>query len=74
MNDSFQHSAANAKPECPKCKGTGSYMYDHNHGTICEQCCKHDRGFWFLLPGYVDAGKWCCLAGCGFTMDQNPDD
>jgi len=41
-------------------------MYDHNHGTICDLCCKHDKGRWHLQEHYgAKNGKWCCLAGCG---------
>lgn len=39
--DAFANAAATAKPDCPKCKGTGTYMYDHNHGTVCDLCCTH---------------------------------
>lgn len=74
MNDAFEHARAGAKPGCPKCKGTGAYMHDHNHGTICPRCCRHDRGFWLLKEYYgADNGKWCCRAGCGFVMDFDPD-
>lgn len=72
-SDAFVHAAANAKPDCPKCGGTGSYMYDHNHGTICDLCCKHDQGFWQLGEHHAEPGKWCCLAGCGQTWGFNPD-
>jgi hypothetical protein len=54
-------------PNCKKCKGTGSYMYDHNHGTICDLCCKHKSGYWLLTEHYANAGEWCCLDGCGTT-------
>lgn len=64
--NSFDYAALNANPTCPKCNGTGKYMYDHNHGTICDLCCKHDRGYWQLLEHYGEKnGKWCCRAGCG---------
>lgn len=76
-NDSFDHAAANARPDCPKCHGTGKYMYDHNHGTICDLCCQHDRGWWLLTEGYAGwrPGRetWCCRAGCGAKRDDNPD-
>lgn len=75
MSDSFVHAAQSASKDCHKCNGTGSYMYDHNHGTVCDMCCKHDRGFWQLLKHYGDNnGKWCCLAGCGYTLSFNPDE
>ena len=73
MSDSFAHAAENAKPDCPKCHGTGSFMYDHNHGTICNLCCKHDQGYWQLLEYYGDRnGMWCCLAGCGHLVAEKP--
>ena len=54
---------------CKKCNDTGWYMYDHNHSTICDICCKHDKG-WFNVSehqhGYIpDSDNACCLAGCG---------
>jgi hypothetical protein len=73
--NSFEHAAANANPECPKCHGTGSYTYDQGrngryHGTICNVCCKHDLGYWLLLKHYgKDNGKWCCKAGCGHLKE-----
>ena len=73
MDDAFAHAAKNARQDCPKCKGTGSYMYDHNHGTICDLCCRHDQGWWPLKEHYgKDNGKLCCLAGCGKTVDPSP--
>lgn len=52
---------------CPKCNNTGWYKYDHNHSTVCNLCCKHDKGWWILSAchGKENAGKWCCGAGCG---------
>lgn len=51
---------------CPKCHGTGSYLYNTDHGKPCELCCKHDQGRRLLKEHYGAAnGKWCCLAGCG---------
>lgn len=68
MSDSFAHARANARPDCPKCNGTGAISYDENHTTICRACCKHDRGWWLLERHYgKDNGKLCCLAGCGKT-------
>lgn len=76
MNDSFAHAAANARADCPKCHGSGAYLYDHNHGTICDLCCQHDRGWWRLSESQQRANSgnaWCCGAGCGFTRADNPD-
>lgn len=71
----FEHAAANANPSCLKCRGTGQYMYDHNHGTICDVCCKHDLGYWQLQEHYgIRNGKWCCRAGCGHLLGENPND
>lgn len=74
--ESFRNAAKNANPNCQKCKGTGSYMYDHNHGTICNLCCKHNMGWWQLSAchGEERDGKWCCRAGCGFIVDEKPED
>jgi len=72
-NDSFEHAKQNANKDCPKCHGAGSYQYSTHgtpHFTICNLCCKHDRGFWKLVEHYGnDNGKWCCIAGCGFLKD-----
>lgn len=71
--DSFAHARANARPDCPKCNGSGTYMYDHNHGTICDLCCRHDQGWWLLVQHYgASNGKWCCRAGCGTKRDDEP--
>lgn len=71
--DIFQHAKDNAAPDCPRCKGTGQFMYDHNHATICPDCCKHDLGWWKLEKFYgTDNGKWCCLAGCGHKVAARP--
>ena len=55
--------------DCPKCKGTGWYMYDHNHSTVCDMCCTHAEGWWELTKhhtGYIKgADNRCCSAGCG---------
>lgn len=73
--DNFEHAKANPNPDCPQCHGKGVYMYDHNHETICDLCCKHDRGY-FQLKSYYDAlnGKWCCRAGCGHILDTKPEE
>ena len=58
--------------ECPKCNGTGWFSYDMNHSTICDLCCKHDKGYWLLTEHYAgyEAGhdNWCCAAGCGQVL------
>lgn len=60
----------NPDPNCPKCKGSGWFAYDHNHMTVCNACCPHDGGRWLLKEYYGDKnGKWCCLLGCGHTAD-----
>jgi hypothetical protein len=70
MTDAFKEAEQNGRPDCPKCKGKGHYMYDHNHGTICDLCCPHNQGSWLLLEHYgMNNGKWCCLGGCGQTRD-----
>jgi hypothetical protein len=51
--------------KCKKCNDTGWFQYDHNHSTVCNACCKHDKGFWLLTEHYGNAGKWCCMGGCG---------
>ena len=62
--------------KCKKCKDTGWYMYDHNHGKVCDQCCKHDKGWWELTEDYegYKYGKdnRCCMAGCG-TLKRDLD-
>jgi hypothetical protein len=59
-----------SKPQCKKCKGTGWYMSDWNHSTVCDECCPHDKGYWLLEENYgEDNGKLCCLAGCGKTKE-----
>lgn len=72
--DPFAHAAAQANPDCPKCKGKGSYMYDHNHGKICEVCCRHDRGWWQLGEMHANPGHWCCRAGCGYSVETKPEE
>tara|TARA_R110000772_G_scaffold249530_2_gene363832 strand:+ start:22600 stop:22995 length:396 start_codon:yes stop_codon:yes gene_type:complete len=59
-----------AMKTCSKCKGKGSYFYDHNHAQPCEQCCLHDKGWWDLSPehhgSYIEGeDNGCCNAGCG---------
>lgn len=53
---------------CKKCNDTGWYQYDHNHSTVCNACCKHDKGWWLLTEHYSNPGKWCCNSGCGKTL------
>lgn len=74
MANSFEHAMANANKDCPKCHGTGRYQYSTRgtpHHTICDLCCKHDRGFWQLKEHYgKNNNKWCCRAGCGYVRDN----
>ena len=69
---SFAYAKANARPDCPKCNGAGTYMYDHNHGKICELCCQHDQGWWQLTELHSHPGKWCCKGGCGYISPTDP--
>lgn len=73
--NAFDHAAANARPECPRCGGTGQYQFT-THGTpkftICNLCCKHDRGWWQLSEHHSQPGKWCCRAGCGYVSPTDP--
>jgi len=61
----------NVKPksDCPRCGGTGWYMYDYNHNKPCELCCAHDKGWWKLTKyydGYRPGEKtYACTVGCG---------
>ena len=72
--DVWANARANAKPDRPKCHGTGKWKYDHNHATICDICCQHNMGWWQLREHYgKDNDKWCCRAGCGHTREANPD-
>ena len=72
--NTFEHAAKNASPGCPKCGGSGTYMYDNTHGTICNLCCKHTLGYWKLLENYgKNNGKWCCSAGCGHLKDTKEE-
>jgi len=67
----------NPRPDCPKCHGSGWFMYDHNHSTVCGVCCRHDQGFWPLTEhyqGYANGDRWCCLGGCGFALPFNPEE
>lgn len=54
---------------CKKCDGTGRYAYDKNHTKICEDCCKHEKGWWELTEvygGYIEGSdNRCCVNGCG---------
>lgn len=75
LMDAFYNARVNAKPDCEKCHGTGSYMYDHNHGTVCYRCCRHNMGWWLLEQYYgTSNGNWCCRAGCGLELGFNPDE
>jgi hypothetical protein len=61
---------------CPKCNDTGWYVYSTRgtpHSTICDLCCKHDKGWWMLEKYYgYNNGKFCCRGGCGTTI--TPDE
>jgi hypothetical protein len=69
MDRATQEGWNGGESDCSKCRGTGSYMYDHNHGKPCERCCLHDQGWWELTEhyaGYVEGeNNNCCKAGCG---------
>lgn len=69
--NSFEAAAASARPGCPKCHGKGSYMYDHNHGTICDLCCLHQGLRWKLSHHYAGWPGMCCAAGCGH-VERSP--
>lgn len=75
--DAFAKAAKNARPNCPKCHGTGTYQYSTigtPHFTVCDLCCRHDMGWWLLEKHYGDDnGKWCCRAGCGKKLDEKPN-
>jgi hypothetical protein len=66
------------RPEpCPQCydpisaTNLGHYMYDENHGTICDLCCTHAQGWWLLTEHYGNPGMWCCKAGCGHSISED---
>jgi hypothetical protein len=72
-DNAFDNARAHARPDCPKCHGTGAFAYDYNHTTICNLCCTHNMGWWQLREHYgADNDKWCCRAGCGLTLDEEP--
>ena len=56
--------------KCKKCNGTKVIRLDHNHNTVCDACCKHDKGWWPLTKNHVGyfKGAMCCTAGCGKTI------
>ena len=64
-----QYLLNNVSAICEKCNGTGKWQYDDIHITVCDKCCKHDKGWWELTEahgGYIAGGdNGCCLAGCG---------
>jgi len=63
-----------SSPKCKKCNDTKWYAYDENHRKICEECCKHDNGFWLLTENFgKNNGKLCCNAGCGFVKENDED-
>jgi hypothetical protein len=71
--DAYSNAAINADPDCPKCRGTGTFVHDERQTRVCDACCKHNVGWW-MLEGYYGAnnGKWACKAGCGLIVDQPP--
>lgn len=71
LPDPWENAKRNARPDCPMCKGAGTYMYDHNHGTICKRCCLHNMGRWRLSWSYSGWPGMCCRAGCGHVV-RNP--
>lgn len=73
MMDAFTNAAQHARKDCTLCRGTGTYKYDHNHGTICHLCCQHNMGWWQLGKYHSQPGKWCCRAGCGHVIDAPPE-
>lgn len=56
---------------CEKCKGTGSYAYDENHGKICEVCCRH-TGRHVNDTGKEDYDYLhnVCADGCGEKLPE----
>ncbi len=61
------------KQKCEKCNGTGLYMYDEIHATVCNACCTHPEGWWKLEKHYgKDNGKYACKKGCGTVIDKPP--
>ena len=67
----FDDAKRTADPDCPQCQGKGTYMYDHNHGTICDLCCQHGKGWWQLTGLWgKNNGKWCCKSGCGKMITE----
>ena len=61
--------------DCKKCNGTKSYMYDEIHGTVCDECCAHDQGWFELCDGHGTlAGELCCKAGCGHVLEKADSD
>ena len=73
--DHWKHAKDNANTDCPKCHGSGTFMYDKEHSTICNECCKHTLGWWELVEHYgKNNGKMCCLAGCGFVRLKEIDE
>lgn len=54
---------------CKKCKGTGRYMYDEIHLTVCDACCTHPDGWHKIEGGH---GKYICKKGCGAIRESVP--
>ncbi len=53
------------KADCPKCHGTGRYVYSDNHATICDACCLHDKGWFPVTKDGHGRDGFLCKAGCG---------
>lgn len=59
---------------CDRCNGSGWRAHDSTRVQVCDACCPHDRGWWHLLAAGDLPALWACLAGCGTTLDHNPED
>lgn len=69
-------SVQHARPDCPKCRGSGVYNstpIGTVHWTPCDSCCPHDQGWWLLGEHHSNPGMWCCLAGCGTVRKEKPE-
>ena len=66
-------AAMTARPHCKKCHGSGVYRYSCRRLAVCDECCKHNQGWWQLEGAYgLDNGRWACKAGCGMIVDVPP--
>ncbi len=61
------------RDKCSKCRGTGSYQYDHNHSTVCNACCIHKWGEFLLTRHHMGHAKgrirYACDGGCGAVVE-----